>query len=48
MVIVCFAHRAMSQCLLVCFTQGYESMSIDPEDYENKVVLIMGRGKYSH
>lgn len=27
--------------------QGYESMSINPEDFENKVVLILGRGMYA-
>lgn len=24
--------------------QGYESVSIDPDDFEGKVVLILGRG----
>ena len=27
--------------------QGYESMSIDPDDYEGKRVLIIGRGNLS-
>lgn len=28
--------------------QGYESVSIDPDDFINKVVLILGRGKNSY
>ena len=28
--------------------QGYESMSIDPEDFENKIVLILGRGLFTY
>ena len=26
--------------------QGYESMSIDPMDYVNKAVLVLGKGKH--
>ena len=26
------------------FFQGYESVSTDPDDFEGKVVLILGRG----
>jgi len=28
--------------------QGYESMSIDPMDYVNKAVLVLGKGKHFH